>query len=172
MSEAIAPPRKLALIAAFAARISQYASAERVWIAGTDRMLSASEQTSKDIVATAEAVRAAGPRASTLVVFPEGQVLNYLAEKPNPLRQKLYIPGYLRTSNEPQLLNDLRRTRPDAIVLWPRPTEEYGAAEFGIDYGRDVFAWIERNYALSPIPSSRGRARLYLRSPDVPGALH
>jgi len=158
------------LVAAFAARISEYASAERVWIAGTGRMLSASEQTASEIVATAEAVRAAG--GSTLVVFPEGQVLNYLAEKPNPLRQKLYIPGYLRASNERQLLDELGRSRPDAIVLWPRPTGEYGAAEFGVDYGRDVFAWIERNYALSPIPSSRGRVRLYLRSPDVPVALH
>jgi len=158
------------LVAAFAARISEYASAERVWIAGTGRMLSASEQTASEIVATAEAVRAAG--GSTLVVFPEGQVLNYLAGKPNPLRQKLYIPGYLRASNERQLLDELGRSRPDAIVLWPRPTGEYGAAEFGVDYGRDVFAWIERNYALSPIPSSRGRVRLYLRSPDVPVALH
>ncbi|MET0620853.1 MAG: hypothetical protein ABW056_11275 [Thermoanaerobaculia bacterium] len=167
----------LLLVAAFAARMSQYASAERTWIPGTGRMLTASEQTARDIAATAEAVRAAGPRVSTLVVFPEGQVLNFLTEKPNPLRQKLYIPGYLQASNEPQLLDDLRRTRPDAIVLWPRPTEEYGAAEFGIDYGRDVLAWIEQNYAVSPIPSSRGRARLYLRSPDprspdVPGALH
>jgi hypothetical protein len=157
------------LVAAFAARISQYASAERVWIPGTGRMLSASEQTAKDIVATAEAVRAAGTRPATLVVFPEGQVLNFLSERPNPLRQKLYIPGYLQASNESRLLDDLRRARPGAIVLWPRPTGEYGAAEFGIDYGRDVLAWIERNYALSPIPASRGGARLYLLSADARG---
>ena len=52
----------LLLVAAFAARMFQYASAERTWIPGTGRMLSASEQTARDIAATAEAVRAAGPR--------------------------------------------------------------------------------------------------------------
>ena len=156
----------LLLVVAFAGRIRQYAAADRVWIPGTGRMLSASALTTGEIAATAEAVRAAQPPASTLVVFPEGQVLNFLAGKPNPIRQKLYIPGYLQASNEPQLLDDLRRARPGAIVLWPRPTDEYGPAEFGVDYGREVFAWIERNYVLSPIRSTRGRARLYLPRPD------
>ncbi len=157
------------VVAAFAGRILQYASADRTWIPGTGRMLSASTPTASEIAATAEAVRAAKPPAATLVVFPEGQILNFLADKPNPLRQKLYIPGYLQTSNEPQLLEDLRRKRPGAIVLWPRPTEEYGLAEFGIDYGREVFAWIRQNYVLSPIRSTRGLARLYLRNPDARG---
>ncbi len=159
----------LLVVVAFAGRIRQYAAADRVWIPGTGRMLSASAPTASEIAATAEAVRAAQPQASTLVVFPEGQVLNFLAGKPNPIRQKLYIPGYLQASNEPQLLEDLRRARPGAIVLWPRPTDEYGPAEFGVDYGREVFAWIERNYVLSPIRSTRGRARLYLPRPDPVG---
>ena len=111
-------------------------------------------------------MHAAEPPAATLVVFPEGQVLNFLAGKPNPLRQKLYIPGYLQASNEAQLLDDLRRKRPGAIVLWPRPTEEYGPAEFGTDYGRDVLDWIERTMS---IRSTRGLARLYFRNPDASG---
>ena len=146
----------------FVGRIRQYSGMDRVWIPETGRMLSASPPVADAIVSTAEAVRAATPDAGTLVVFPEGQVLNFLARKPNPLRQKLYIPGYLRASNEPQLLDALRRSRPDAIVVWRRPTGEYGPAEFGVDYGREVFAWIEKNYSLAPFESSRGLARLYL----------
>jgi hypothetical protein len=152
------------LVAAFAGRMQQYGAADRVWIPGTGRMLSASAATASEIAAMAEAVRAAKPPAATLVVFPEGQVLNFLAGKPNPVRQKLYIPGYLQVSNEPQLLEDLRRKRPGAIVVWPRSTEEYGPVEFGVDYGREVFTWIERNYEPSPVRSSRGLARLYLRN--------
>jgi hypothetical protein len=152
--------------AAFAFRIRQYAEMETVWIPGTGRMLSAGAPVAAEIAATASAVRAAEPEASSLVVFPEGQVLNFLSRKPNPLRQKLYIPGYLRAANEPELLADLQRTRPGAIVVWPRSTEEYGPAAFGVDYGREVFAWIERNYERSAGPV-RGRARLYIPRREV-----
>jgi hypothetical protein len=154
----------LLVAAAFAFRIRQYAAMETVWIPGTGRMLSAGAPVAAEIVSTANAVRAAEPEASSLVVFPEGQVLNFLSGKPNPLRQKLYIPGYLRGSTEPQLLADLRRTRPDAIVVWPRSTEEYGPAEFGVDYGREVFTWIEQNYERATGPR---RARLYVRRHEV-----
>jgi hypothetical protein len=164
----------LLVAAAFALRIREYAGIDRVWVPGTGRMLSAGAPVAAEIDAAARAVRAARPEARTLVVFPEGQVLNFLAGKPNPLRQKLYIPGYLRAANEPRLLADLERARPDAIVLWQRSTEEYGPAEFGVDYGREVFAWIERNYERVPIHPTRGLARVYLaRSPAAAtDALH
>jgi hypothetical protein len=152
----------LLVAAAFAFRIRQYGEMEIVWIPGTGRMLSAGAPLAAEIVTTADAVRTAG--TNSLVVFPEGQILNFLSGKPNPLRQKLYIPGYLRASNEPELLADLERTRPGAIVLWPRTTEEYGPAEFGVDYGREVFAWIERNYERSAGPR---RARLYILRREV-----
>ena len=152
---------------AFALRIREYAEIDRVWVPGTGRMLSAGVPVAAEIATAAQAVRAA-PDASSLVVFPEGQVLNFLSGKPNPLRQKLYIPGYLSATNEPQLLADLRRTHPGAIVLWRRSTEEYGPAEFGVDYGKDVFAWIEENYERSPIHPTHGLARLYL--PRLPSA--
>ena len=44
----------------------------------------------------------------------------------------------------------------------PRVERKDVPAEFGVDYGREVFAWIEKNYSLAPIESSRGLARLYL----------
>ena len=152
----------LLVAAAFAFRIRQYGEMETVWIPGTGRMLSAGAPLAAEIMTTADAVRTAG--AASLVVFPEGQLLNFLSGKPNPLRQKLYIPGYLRAANESQLLADLERTRPGAIVVWPRTTEEYGPAEFGVDYGREVFDWIERNYERSAGPR---RARLYILRREV-----
>ena len=154
----------LLVAAAFAFRIRQYGEMETVWIPGTGRMLSAGAPVAAEIAATANAVRSAKPEASSLVVFPEGQVLNFLSGKPNPLRQKLYIPGYLRASNEPELLADLWRSPPGAIVIWPRSTEEYGPAAFGVDYGREVLAWIERNYERSAGPR---RARLYVLRHEV-----
>lgn len=58
----------------------------------------------------------------------------------------MYLPGYLTRTNEAELLKELERARPEAIVLWRRLTPEYGPALFGEDYGRDIRAWIEANY--------------------------
>lgn len=149
--------------AAFAGRFAQYASDGRVPVPGTGGMLMANPRTAEEIVATAAAVRAATAQGEGLVVFPEGQVVNLLSERSNPLRQTLYIPGYLTDENEPALIEDLRRKRPRAIVLWPRFTSEYGPGLFGDDYGLAVLAWIRENYDPLPVPVPRAHSRIYLR---------
>jgi hypothetical protein len=73
--------------------------------------------------------------------------LNALSGLPNPIRHKVYIPGYLTESNEKQVIAELERSPPGAIVIVYRPTSEYGPGLFGVDYGRDVMRWIERHYA-------------------------
>jgi hypothetical protein len=153
----------LLIAAAFAGRVAQYSSDDRVPVPGTGGMLTASPRTVREIVATAAAVRAATREDEGLVVFPEGQVVNALSGRANPLRQTLYIPGYLSRDNEASLIEDLSRKRPAAIVLWPRSTDEYGPGTFGEDYGRAVLAWIRENYQRLPEPLPRARARIYLR---------
>ena len=97
------------------------------------------------------------------MVFPEGQVLNFLSKRPNPLRQKLYIPGYLTSDNELALLDDLKRKRPRAIVIWNRPTGEYGRGSFGGDYARRINQWIRKNYVQAAAPRRGGSYVLYVR---------
>ena len=90
-------------------------------------------------------------------------MLNFLSGRPNPLRQKLYIPGYLTADNELALLDDLNRNRPRAIVIWNRPTGEYGRGSFGVDYAMRINRWIRENY-LRDAPPRRGATYvLYLR---------
>ena len=53
------------------------------------------------------AVRAGTPEGDGLAVFPEGEVLNFLSIRPNPVRHMLYLPGYLTAQNEPAVLAEL-----------------------------------------------------------------
>lgn len=143
--------------AAYAGRIAGYRSDDRVPVPGTDGMLSASPAVSRDIRDTSERIRRETAAGTGLVVFPEGEVLNFLTARRNPIRHKLYLPGYVTASNEGDILRELVRSRPAAIVLWPRPLGEYGHGEFGADYGSEIRSWIAREYAVEKIGGAPGR---------------
>jgi hypothetical protein len=138
------------VVAAFAARAWQYASIEAAPIAGTSGMLTARPERAREIEELAAAVRRQTPDGGGLAVFPEGELLNLLASRRNPIRHKLYLPGYLTAGNESDVLAELERARPDAVVLWRRPVSEYDRAMFGEDYGMRVRAWIDAHYDLAP----------------------
>ena len=119
-------------------------------IEGTGSFLSARPELAEEIGALARTIRRETGDGATLVVFPEGEILNSLSGRPNPIRHKLYIPGYLAAQNEAKVLGEPTRARPDAVVIWRRPTSEYGPSMFTLDYGRSIGEWIERDYAMGP----------------------
>jgi hypothetical protein len=88
----------------------------------------------------------------------------------NPIRHKLYIPGYLTADNEEEILAELQSARPAAVVILNRATPEYGRRFFGVNYAKGVAAWINSDYVLFPfdtrksLPAESG-ARLFLRKP-------
>ena len=135
-----------ALALAFASRLAFYAGEDRVAIRGTAGMLTAPPETARAIEEVARAAAAATPPGSGLVVFPEGELVNFLSGRPNPLRHELYLPGYLTDANEAEILAELEAARPAAIVVWRRPAAEYGRGLFGEDYGRSIAAWIAERY--------------------------
>jgi Dolichyl-phosphate-mannose-protein mannosyltransferase len=140
-----------ALVAfATAGRVWQYATLESSPIAGTSGMLGARPELAREIEALGRTIRDRTRADGGLVVFPEGELLNLLSGRANPVRHKLYLPGYLTDGNEPAVLAELESTRPEAIVIWHRPTSEYGRDFFGRDYARSIRDWIGRNYRLTP----------------------
>lgn len=113
-------------------------------------MLSARPPLVRELIGLALEIRRRTAPGDGLVVFPEGEILNLLSSRRNPLRHKLYIPGYLSAQNEPEVLNELEKAKPAAVVLIRRQTSEYGPGFFGQDYGRRIAAWIEKNYRRRP----------------------
>jgi hypothetical protein len=158
----------LAILTAFAfvMRIRQYSDDPRVPISGTAGLLSATPELASSIEAIASAVRERTRPQDGLVVFPEGEILNYLSGRSNPCRHKMYLPGYLVEENESEILGELERAKPAAVVICRRLTSEYGPALFGEAYGRRIRAWIASGY--EPAAISAGRRSpivLYIRRP-------
>ena len=151
------------VVLAFAGRLWQYGSMESVPVAGTSRMLSASPEIARELVELGAAIRAGTREGDGLAVFPEGEVLNFLSSRPNPVRHMLYLPGYLTAENEPAVLAELKRARPAAIVLWRRPVSEYDRGLFGEDFGQSIRAWIDENYRLEGFRAAGAPRRQYSR---------
>ena len=139
---------------AFLTRAIQYSSDARVPVPGTAGMLSALPATARDLALVAATIREEASEKDGLVVIPEGEVLNYLSGRVNPMRHKLSIPGYLGESNEEDFLRDLERARPAAIVILRRSAGEYGRGLFGQGYGERTRDWIKKHYVERSVTAS------------------
>lgn len=82
----------------------------------------------------------------TLLVLPEGAMLNYLARRRAPSRYFNFMPPEMAMFGEGAVLASLAAAPPDLVVLVHRDTLEYGLPYFGRDYARELLAWIKREY--------------------------
>lgn len=89
----------------------------------------------------------------TVVVLPGagGVSINFLIPRDNPLRHYVFNPTGIAVIGEKNLVRDLEENAIDYLVVVTRPTPEHGPAFFGIDYGREIVAWIKKNYALEKL---------------------
>ena len=126
-------------------------------------MLSAREPVPRELEELARTIRERTGEGGGLAVFPEGELLNFLSGRPNPIRHKLYLPGYLTAANEAEVLHELQANPPAAVVLWRRPVSEYDRALFGEDYGASIREWIDAHYALEPFRAAGSPRRAYPR---------
>jgi len=92
-----------------------------------------------------------GPRNSTLVVLPEGVMINYLARLPSPVAPVTYYGASTTGGREDQIVADLQAHPPDIVVIISRPLWEYGVARYGMETGegRQLIDWVKRNYVVA-----------------------
>ena len=89
-----------------------------------------------------------GP-SDSLVVFPEGLTLNFLAERKNPVYKFTYFPvDFAETGFEKEVIDTLEEKEVAYVAILPRDTSEYGAARFGIDYAHEIPRYLEKNYTI------------------------
>lgn len=84
----------------------------------------------------------------TLLVYPEGAMLNYWLRRENPSRFLLFLPTELDAFGRENVLADLRASTPDFVVLLQRGHENFGLGPFGSDprNGRDIVDWVHDEY--------------------------
>lgn len=75
--------------------------------------------------------------------LPEGSSLNFLAQRPAPLRYEILTPGFLDPEGERQAVRALQQKDIPLVLLFNRPTDEFGPRVFGRNYYRILMKWIE-----------------------------
>jgi fluoride ion exporter CrcB/FEX len=96
------------------------------------------------------------------LVLPEICAVDALFEVKQASPFLTHLPGWLDSSAEARLIERLDRNPPDVVVLFDRPTTEYGVEPFGKGFGVFLSRWCREHY--EPVASTS--AGLVLR----PGA--
>jgi hypothetical protein len=119
---------------------------------GVDRFYSYPRQ----IDATGEIVNAVSeklaelPRGRTLVVLPEGEMINYLARMPSPVAPFFFFSAATRGDLEPAIVSELQKHPPDWVVIISRDLRDYGIERYGRHpgEGRQILDWASPNYGI------------------------
>jgi hypothetical protein len=91
-------------------------------------------------------VRAETASNEAVVTLPEGSLINFMAERPNPLPDEIIVPGYLTGTREQETIRRIDQAQVRLILLLNRLTPEYRDVAFGVDYNQDLMRWIESRY--------------------------
>ena len=82
----------------------------------------------------------------TFLVLPEGEILNFLSRRRNPIRYGNFNPASVVLYGEDQMRAELRAHPPNVIVVAHVDYSSYAHRFFGRDYGRSIFQWLLENY--------------------------
>jgi uncharacterized membrane protein YagU involved in acid resistance len=117
---------------------------------GDDRLLTFGPDVDPigQIVEHARVYLARGPGARTLMVLPEGGMLNYLVRQPNSVSDIEFGPSLLAGGREMDVVRRLRAAPPDRVALVSRDLTIFGVARFGDrpDDGGDILEFVRKNY--------------------------
>lgn len=88
---------------------------------------------------------------SKIVIYPEGLCANFLTGRESDSKFYSLIPLYVETFGEEIIIERLRQSNPDYIVISDYDTSAYYYTRFGQDYATEVYDWIKNNYKLETI---------------------
>lgn len=86
-----------------------------------------------------------GPN-DTLLVLPEGIMVNYQLRRKTPTRVVNFMPPELIFFDESVIAAELDASPPDFVALIHRPTTDYGYPFFGQGYGEPIMDWVREHY--------------------------
>jgi len=84
----------------------------------------------------------------SLLVMPEGVMLNYLTHLPNSIPYYFFAPFVLASGRADEILHRLNAAPPDRIVVISRDMREFGVGRFGDspEHGQHLIEFINRSY--------------------------
>ncbi|HVU15623.1 MAG TPA: hypothetical protein VHD32_01765 [Candidatus Didemnitutus sp.] len=84
----------------------------------------------------------------TLIVLPEGIMINYLARMPSPVAPFFFFSSATRGDRETALVQKLAARPPDWVAIISRDLREFGLKRYGqgSDPGAQILGWVRPNY--------------------------
>jgi hypothetical protein len=82
----------------------------------------------------------------TVAVLPDAAGINYAAGRTNSTRYIVVLPMVLAMYGEQNVLRDFQRNAPDFILIMSFDERAFGPRFLGVDYGVELFQWIQKNY--------------------------
>jgi hypothetical protein len=101
-----------------------------------------------EIIGTVVGRLGQAPAGQTLLVLPEGQMINYLVRMPSPVAAGFFAGSFLSGGREAALVEELKQHSPDWVVILTRDLGEYGITHYGESPGKgqQIMQWVSENY--------------------------
>ena len=94
-------------------------------------------------------VRAQAAAGKRVLILPEFPMLYVMGGTEAPSRWYELVPGMLDSTDERQLILDAESQQVEYVIVTNRATFEYEYPYFGIDWGKDIYSWINSNFEQS-----------------------
>jgi Dolichyl-phosphate-mannose-protein mannosyltransferase len=94
-------------------------------------------------------VRAQGAAGKRVLILPEFPMLYVMGGMEAPSRWYELVPGMLDGADEYQFISDAESQHVEYVVITNRSTFEYGYPYFGVDWGKEIYNWINGNFEQS-----------------------
>jgi hypothetical protein len=89
------------------------------------------------------------PPGGSLLVLPEGVMINYLSRMPGTVAPCTFYSAATAGGREEQIVGELEKRPPDWVVIISRDLSDYGVDRYGADVGngRLILQWVNANYS-------------------------
>jgi hypothetical protein len=90
------------------------------------------------------------PADETVLVLPEGVMINYLSRRRTPLAATKFFGHELAAGREARIVQELQAHAPGCVVLFSRDLRDNGIAHYGTQVGEGqlLLHWLAENYTL------------------------
>jgi len=101
-----------------------------------------------ELVRTFSSALSKRPKEETLLVLPEGIMVNYLARKKSPVSD---LTLYTNKEAEARIVQTLDTMNPDWVAVLSRDLTEYGVTRYGSkgQSGEQIISWMKNQYKVS-----------------------
>jgi len=106
------------------------------------------------------------PTDASILIIPEGPMLNFLTNRPSDDIYYSLLPIYVETFGEDNIIKGLSKNPPDYIFLNNRDSSDYGFAYFCRDYGFKICNHISENYTFEKEIGTDFKFWIYKRKYD------